>query len=110
MNKTLCHCSLAMTAFVFIVLLGIDAQSQPSTSSRPGSRATVPQTTQAQTDNYPVQLLEELSAIKSAALADDYAYQQVAHLTENIGPRLSGSAQAQAAVDYVAAELRRLGL
>jgi carboxypeptidase Q len=56
------------------------------------------------------QLLNELAAIKTAALADDYAYHELTHLTENIGPRPSGSPQAQAAVDYVAAELRRLGL
>lgn len=55
-------------------------------------------------------MLEELTAIKSAALADDYAYHQLAHLTENIGPRPTGSLQANAAVDYVAAELRQLGL
>lgn len=40
----------------------------------------------------------------------DYAYAQLAHLCNNIGPRLSGSAQAQQAVQYVAAEMRRLGL
>ena len=45
-----------------------------------------------------------------AALDDDYAYQQAAHLTDNIGPRLAGSPQAAAAVEYVAAELRKLGL
>ena len=60
--------------------------------------------------NFPPQLLEELSAIKTAALADDYAYRQVAHLTENIGPRPSGSPQAKAAVEYVADQLRQLGL
>ena len=65
---------------------------------------------QAEQDNFPPQLLEELSAIKTAALADDYAYRQLAHLTENIGPRPTGSLQAKAAVDYVAAELRQLGL
>src|SRR5205807_6691819 len=43
-------------------------------------------------------------------LADDYSYRQVAHLTENIGPRPSGSVQANTAVDYVAGELRQLGL
>jgi carboxypeptidase Q len=58
----------------------------------------------------PAQLVEELTSIKSAALADDYAYRQVAHLTENIGPRPTGSAQADAAADYVAGELRALGL
>ncbi|MGO9646447.1 Peptidase M28 [Candidatus Sulfotelmatobacter sp. SbA7] len=52
----------------------------------------------------------ELVALRDAALADDYAYQQVAHLTDNLGPRPSGSPQAEAAVEYVAGELRRLGL
>jgi carboxypeptidase Q len=65
---------------------------------------------QAERDNFPPRLLEELAAIKTAALSDDYAYHQVAHLTENIGPRLTGSLQAQAAVEYVAAQMRQLGL
>jgi carboxypeptidase Q len=69
-----------------------------------------PRASQAEQENFPPQLLEELSAIKAAALSDDYAYRQVAHLTENIGPRPSGSLQAKAAVDYVAAQLRDLGL
>src|ERR1017187_7134302 len=69
-----------------------------------------PQASQAEQENFPPQLLEELAAIKAAALSDDYAYHQVAHLTENIGPRPAGSLQAKAAVDYVAAELRALGL
>jgi carboxypeptidase Q len=52
----------------------------------------------------------ELAAIRDAALADDYAYQQAAHLTDNIGPRPAGSPQAEAAVEYVAGQLRELGL
>ncbi len=59
---------------------------------------------------YPPQLLKELTGLRDAALGDDYAYQTVAHLTENIGPRPVGSPQAQAAVEYVSAELRPLGL
>jgi carboxypeptidase Q len=59
---------------------------------------------------YTPQLLSELKQIQQAALASDYAYRQVAYLSNNIGPRLSGSAQAQRAVDYVAGEMRRLGL
>jgi len=54
--------------------------------------------------------VNDLAALRDAALTDDYAYQQVAHLTDNIGPRPSGSPQAEAAVGYVAGELRRLGL
>ena len=56
------------------------------------------------------QTLAELKRLEQAALKSDYAYRQVAHLTNNIGPRLSGSAQAQKAVEYVSAELRALGL
>jgi carboxypeptidase Q len=55
-------------------------------------------------------LKADLIRLRDAALADDYAYRQLAYLTDNIGPRPEGSAQAQAAVDYVAAELRKLGL
>jgi hypothetical protein len=59
---------------------------------------------------YSPQLLSELKKIQQAALASDYAYRQVAYLSNNIGPRLSGSPQAARAVEYVAAEMRRLGL
>ena len=58
----------------------------------------------------PSELLANLARLRDAALASDYAFRQVAHLTENIGPRLAGSLQAEAAVGYVADELRRLGL
>jgi len=56
------------------------------------------------------ELVEQLQSIRDAALSSDYAWRQLAHLTENIGPRPSGSPQAQAASEYVAAELRKLGL
>jgi len=59
---------------------------------------------------YSPKLVAELKQLHTAALASDYAYVQLAHLCNNIGPRLSGSPQAQHAVQYVAAEMRRLGL
>jgi carboxypeptidase Q len=62
------------------------------------------------TYNYSPQLIAELVKLREAALSSDYAYTQLAHLCNNIGPRLSGSPQAQHAVQYVASELRRLGL
>jgi len=92
-----------------ILLTAALAQNQ-QTKPAAAPFMTQPQASQAQQENFPAPLLEELSAIKTAALTDDYAYRQVAHLTENIGPRPSGSLQAKAAVDYVAAELRQLGL
>ncbi len=55
------------------------------------------------------QTLAELKQLQKLALESDYAYRQVAHLANNIGPRLSGSAQAAKAVDYVASELKAIG-
>jgi len=59
---------------------------------------------------YSDKTLTDLRAIQRAALNSDYAYKQTAYLSNNIGPRLSGSAQAQRAVEYVADEMRKLGL
>jgi len=58
---------------------------------------------------FSAQTLFELKQLQQKALTSDYAYRQVAHLANNIGPRLSGSAQAAKAVEYVAAELKALG-
>ena len=59
---------------------------------------------------YSPELLRQMKQLQQAALASDYAYRQVAHLCNSIGPRLSGSPQAEHAVKYVAEEMRRLGL
>src|SRR5438270_14033154 len=59
---------------------------------------------------YSPQLTAELKQLQDAALKSDYAWDQLAHLTNNIGPRPAGSAQANFAAQYVAAELRKLGL
>jgi len=56
------------------------------------------------------QLRGALTNLRDAALGDDYALRQVAYLCDNVGPRPAGSPQAQAAVEYVAGELRKLGL
>src|SRR5258707_13968275 len=53
------------------------------------------------------QTVSDLQRIQQAALASDYAYRQLAHLTDSIGPRLTGSPQAEKAVEYVAAEMRK---
>ena len=58
---------------------------------------------------FSAQTLADLKRLRDAALNSDYAYRQVTHLSNNIGPRLSGSTQAAKAVEYVAAELKALG-
>ena len=110
MTKTRCALCLFLTVLNALTLTAGAQNPQPAPAPVPALFAAEPQSSQAQQQNFPPQLLEQLSAIKAAALADDYAYHQVAHLTENIGPRPSGSLQAKAAVDYVADELRKLGL
>ena len=86
------------------------AQNPPQRPQAPAPWTAPPQASAADQLNFPPLLLQQLSAIKAAALNDDYAYRQVAHLTEDIGPRPSGSPQAHAAAEYVAGELRKLGL
>ena len=108
MPKALFGASFVASVFsIFVLAISTNAQKQQS-QQPPG--AAPPQESSEQQANFPAQLLQDLAAIKSAAMADEYAYQQLAHLTENIGPRPSGSLQAKAASEYVAAELRRLGL
>ena len=72
------------------------------------SQQATPQAVQKPTQFSP-ELLANLRTIQQAALKSDYAYRQTAYLSNNIGPRLSGSPQAARAVEYVAEEMRRLG-
>jgi hypothetical protein len=50
-----------------------------------------------------------LAKVRDTAMQSDYAYQRLEDLTDLVGPRLSGSAGAAAAVIQVADELRKLG-
>src|SRR5204863_7355205 len=77
-------------------------QTAAGTSTPTASPSSTPAVFSAQT-------LAELKRLQQAAVTSDYAYRQVAHLADNIGPRLTGSAQAAKAVEYVAAELKAIG-
>ena len=59
---------------------------------------------------YAPELVHELETLREAALSSEYAYQQVAYLTENIGARPTGSPQADAAAHHVIDTLRQAGL
>jgi len=69
-----------------------------------------PEASSTEAAHFPRQLILQLVKIRDAALADDYAYRQVAHLSDNLGPRPVGWPQTEAAVQYVADEMRKLGL
>jgi len=86
--------------YLAIALVPVCSALSPSLAQRRQQQSTI---------TYSPELLAELKQIQQAALSSDYAYRQLAHLTDSIGPRLSGSPQAQAAVEYVAGEMRRLG-
>jgi carboxypeptidase Q len=88
---------------LFLCAVRCDAQSATPTSTSTPSPSPTPIVFSSQT-------LAELKRLQQAALNSDYAYRQVAYLANNIGPRLSGSAQAQKAVEYVAGELKARGL
>ncbi len=59
---------------------------------------------------FPTALRPQLDRIREAALHSDWAYGQLQHLCDKIGPRLSGTEQAEVAANYVAGEMRQLGL
>jgi carboxypeptidase Q len=94
---------------IWLVLLSLLLSLRSQTQNKPQPAETQLRSHPPQAGFSP-QLMQDLVAIRDAALADDYTYRQVAHLTENIGPRLSGSPQARKAVEYVAEELKQLGL
>lgn len=73
----------------------------------------LPVTAQAQFRIAPPPALPDAAtyaAIRDQALASSWAYDRLADLTDLIGPRLSGSPQAQAAVEQIAAVMRGEGL
>jgi carboxypeptidase Q len=87
---------------VVFTAVGLQAQSPSREASAMASPSATPTVFSDAT-------LRDARRLQEAALGSDYAWQQVAHLANNIGPRLTGSTQAAKAVAYVADELRALG-
>ena len=88
---------------LFFCAQQVEAQQTPVAASSPSaSPSPTPAVFSAET-------LADLKRLQQAALTSDYAYRQVAHLSNNIGARLTGSAQAAKAVEYVASQLKTIG-
>jgi carboxypeptidase Q len=87
---------------ILLLSCGLRCNAQPTPTSPSPTPSPTPVVFSPQT-------LGELKRLQHAALNSDYAYRQVAHLSDNIGPRLTGSAQAAKAVEYVAGELKAIG-
>src|SRR5204863_424342 len=97
--------SILFVSFAFLVL----AASSNAQSGSPQEQSTPTPTPTATPVVFSPATLADLKRLQEAALSSDYAYRQVAHLADNIGPRLTGSAQAAKAVEYVAGELKAIG-
>jgi carboxypeptidase Q len=100
--------TLRLVSACFVLAASINAQQKPSTG--PQQWAAIPAEAESATRGFSPQLRNELAKLRDAAMADDYAYKQLEHLTDSIGPRPAGSPQADGAARYVADELRKLGL
>src|SRR6266478_3847471 len=97
-------CVSALLSFsLFLCGPRVDAQQTPAIASSPKASPSATPAVFSQAT------LADLKRLQQAALNSEYAYRQVAHLANNIGPRLSGSAQAAKAVEYVANELKAIG-
>lgn len=96
---------IALASFLFVVSVSSYTFSQ----SKP-TFGEIPEESDAAKQSFPPQLRTELAQIRDAAMHDDYAYNQLEYITDSIGPRPQGSPQADAAVHYVADEMRKLGL
>src|SRR5207244_10677059 len=77
-----------------LLLCALRVDAQQTTAAPPNSNASPSPTPFV----FSPQTLADLKRLQQAALSSDYAYKQVAHLANNIGPRLSGSAQAAESV------------
>src|SRR5215470_4316252 len=101
-----------MRAFLFAVCCSglISTSAAQQQNPRAQQWGTIPAEAEAATRAFPRQLRDDLVKLRDTALSDDYAYQELEHLTDSIGPRSAGSPQADAAAHYVADELGKLGL
>lgn len=98
------HFSSLITCVVFGAWFSCAAQQAQS------SWAKIPEESASAIRAFNPKLRADLASLRDAAMHDDYAYAKLEHLTDSIGPRTQGSAQADTAVHYVAEELRRLGM
>src|SRR5213596_3537421 len=99
-------CSIAVVALSFSLWMTRAFGQQPASTLSPSIPTPSPTGTPIV---FSPQTLADLKQLRQAALNSDFAYKQVAHLANNIGPRLSGSAQAAKAVEYVTNELKTIG-
>src|SRR3984893_4157578 len=100
--------SLIASAASFVCLPGA-AQTTTTPGASSSYQERIMRLMRSPTGAWTTDQIVPMTLLRDAALQDSYALAELRHLTDNIGPRLSGSPQAQQAVEYVAAEMRALG-
>src|SRR6185369_388240 len=100
---------LSIAILLLIVSASGIAQTQQPPPQRPSFQERLTRLVNPPAGAWTAEQLATMARLRDAALQDSYALNQLRHLTDNIGPRISGSPQAQHAVEYVAAQMRALG-
>ena len=103
------RCTLAFSIAALCAATHLLAQTTAAPAPPPSPQGRIARMMQASPGAWTPEQLAAMAKLRDAALTDPYALTELRHLTDNIGPRLAGSPQAQHAVEYVAAEMRALG-
>ncbi len=109
-SRVLESSSRAFAISIAVCVAGLPAWSQAQqTSPPPNPRDRIAAMMNASTGAWTAEQIAAMERLRDTAMQDSYALTELRHLTDNIGPRISGSPQAEQAVQYVAAEMRALG-
>lgn len=101
--------SFFLACAIIFFSLSCMAQTPPASSPLGSYEQNLERKAYSSTGAWTTEQIANMGRLCDAALQDSFALDELRHLTDNIGPRISGSPQAQHAVEYVAAEMRALG-
>jgi carboxypeptidase Q len=102
------RCVLLIMTICCFVGAAVRAQSSPA-GATPSITDKLTTPTGSDTGAWTDEQIATMNRIRDAAMSDPYAYNELMYLTDGIGPRLTGSSQATAAVQWVAKEMRAIG-
>ncbi|HXH68002.1 MAG TPA: M20/M25/M40 family metallo-hydrolase [Candidatus Limnocylindrales bacterium] len=105
----LLHKTFFIASALNFLCLNCAAQNPPSTTTFRSYEDRVLRAVKNSNGAWTTEQIATMERVRDAAMQNSYPSTELRHLTDNIGPRLSGSPQAQQAVEYVAAEMRALG-
>ena len=100
--------ALLIMTIVCFVGAAVRAQNSPA-GATPSITDKLTRPTGSGTGAWTDEQIATMNRIRDAAISDPYAYNELMYLTDSIGPRLAGSPQAAAAVQWVAKEMRAIG-